>query len=393
MLPFATRYTLIVLVGWVFALYITPSQAAEPMFKKHVLDPAFRSEGVCVADFNKDGKNDISVGYLWYEAPDWKMHSMVEKIPEYKPQGYSNVFCAFAEDVNADGWVDVLAVDFPGTPTWWYENPKETGKPWPKHTVTPVTNNESPQYIDVDGDGKKDLICAVNPDKKNSDGPEKQLAFVSHPGDASKEWTIHAVSEKNIPGGNKYTHGLGVGDMNKDGRNDLLNPQGWWEAPADKSSTPWKFHPADFGQGAQFQIYDYDGDGDNDVLTTSPHAYGIWWHEQLPDGKFAKHEIDKSFSQTHATVQVDLNGDNLPDLITGKRWWAHAKGDPGGDEPAVFFWYELQRKNGRPEWVPHQFDHNSGVGTQFEVIDVNGDKLLDIVTSSKKGVHYFEQTK
>jgi hypothetical protein len=362
-------------------------------FKKTRIDPIFRSEGACVADFNKDGKLDICAGFVWYEAPDWKMHNLTEKAPEYDPKGYSNAFCCFAEDVNNDGWSDVLVVDFPGTPTWWFENPKEAGKLWPKHTVTPVTNNESPLYLDVDGDGKKDLVCAVNPDKKNADGPEKYLAYVKLPTDPNAEGAIQQVSEKGIPTGNKYTHGLGVGDINKDGRLDVLNPDGWWEAPAEKSESPWKLHRVPFGQGAHFQIYDYDGDGDNDVITTSPHAFGIWWHEQLPDGTFAKHEIDKSFSQTHATVLADLNGDGLPDLITGKRWWAHAKGDPGGDDPAVFFWFELQRENGRPRWIPHQFDHDSGVGTQFEVIDVNGDKLLDIVASSKKGVHYFEQVR
>jgi hypothetical protein len=41
----------------------------------------------------------------------------------------------------------------------------------------------------------------------------------------------------------------------------------------------------------------------------------------------------------------------------------------------------------------HEIDHNSGVGTQFEVTDVNGDKLLDVVVSNKKGVFYFEQQK
>jgi hypothetical protein len=377
-------------------LFPTLLVAAEPVkvrFKKSRLDAKFRSEGVAVADFNKDGKLDVCAGFVWYEAPDWKMHKMIDKEPDYNPQGYSNAFCCFAEDVNGDGWSDVLVVDFPGTPTWWFENPKESGKLWPKHTITPVTNNESPQFLDVNGDGKRDLLCAVNEDKKNTDGPGKRLAFMTHPGDASQEWTINPISEKGIPGGNKYTHGLGCGDMNKDGRNDVLNPDGWWEAPAAKSDQPWKFHPASFGQGAQFQIYDYDGDGDNDVITTSPHAYGIWWHEQLPDGKFTKHEIDKSFSQTHATVLADMNGDGLPDLITGKRWWAHAKGDPGGDEAAVFFWFELQREKGRPVWIPHQFDHDSGVGTQFEVIDINGDKLLDIVASSKKGVHVFEQVR
>lgn len=389
--------SLALLTALLFSLPITFGEDAKAppkiRFKKTQLDPKFRSEGVCVADFNKDGKMDICTGFLWYEAPDWKMHKITEHEPEYKPEGYSNAFCSFADDVNGDGWSDVLVVDFPGTPTWWFENPKGADKPWTKHTVTPVTNNESPMLVDVDGDGKKDLVCAVNPDKANTDGPEKQLAYVVRTGEVDKEWKIIPVSEKNIPGGNRYTHGLGVGDINKDGKLDLLNPQGWWEQPKEKNAELWKFHPAAFGDGANYQIYDFDGDGDNDVITTSPHAFGIWWHEQLPDGEFAKHEIDKTFSQTHATALVDLNGDGLPDLVTGKRWKAHWQGDPGGEEAAVMFWYELKRENGRPTWTAHQFDHDSGVGTQFEVADVNGDKLPDIIVSNKKGVHYFEQVR
>src|SRR5262245_56396790 len=62
-------------------------------FKKQQLDPKFRSEGVAVGDFNKDGKNDIAAGFVWYEAPDWKMHNLTEKAPEYEPKGYSNSFC------------------------------------------------------------------------------------------------------------------------------------------------------------------------------------------------------------------------------------------------------------------------------------------------------------
>ena len=116
------------------------------------------------------------------------------------------------------------------------------------------------------------------------------------------------------------------------------------------------------------------------------------WHEQTPDG-FTTHTIDDTLSQTHAVCLVDINGDGLKDFVTGKRWWAHMGKDPGSDQPALVVWYELSRKDGRPQWTRHQIDDDSGVGTQFEVADVNGDGLLDVVTSNKKGVYYFEQSR
>ncbi len=390
---------LLMLIGLSFSVAFGDESAsakkARINFRKTQLDGKFRSEGVAVGDFNKDGKLDVAAGFVWYAAPDWKMQLITETAPEYQPVGYSNSFCNFAEDVNHDGWMDLLVVDFPGTPTWWFENPKGKAGPWKKHTCTPVTNNESPQYLDVNGDGKRELILAFCPDEKNPDGPDRRLGFATPSSDPTALWKLTAVSAKSAPGTQKYSHGLGVGDVNKDGRNDFLCGEGWWESPASADSAgEWKFHSADFGKlGAQMHVYDFDGDGDNDVLSSSPHAFGIWWHEQFPGENWKTHEIDKTFSQTHAVCVADINGDGLQDFVTGKRWWAHAKGDPGGDEAAVMCWFELTRKAGRPEWIRHQFDHDSGVGTQFELADINGDKLLDVVTSNKKGVHVFVQSR
>jgi len=363
-------------------------------FKKTQLDAAFRSEGVAVADFNHDGKLDIAAGYVWYEAPDWTMHAIIESLPQYDPKGYSNSFCTFADDLNNDGWADILVVDFPGTPTWWFENPQGAEQPWKRYTCAPVTNNESPQYLDEDGDGKRELILAFAPSAEQPDAPERQMGSARPASDPYAVWQLTAISPEGAPGTQRYSHGLGVGDVNGDGKLDRLCGDGWWEAPANAADLPWKFHPAEFGgQAAQIHVQDFDGDGDGDVLTSSPHAYGIWWHEQVSPDKWQTHEIDKSFSQTHSVCVADLNGDGLPDFVTGKRWWAHAAGDPGVDEPAVICWFELTRSNGRPEWIKHQFDHDSGVGTQFEIADVNGDQLLDVITSNKKGVFYFEQTR
>jgi hypothetical protein len=381
---------------------------AKVSFKKVVLDTKFRSEGVSVADFNRDGKLDVGAGRVWFAAPDWKMHSIEGPAKEFDPHGYSGSFCNFADDVNGDGWTDQIVVDFPGTPTYWYENPRKAGPDapgWKRHTIAPVSNNESPTFLDLDGDGRRELVMAVAPKSDQADGPERQMAFLRPGSDPTQPWAITAISVKGAPGTNRYSHGLGVGDINRDGRNDVVVTDGWWEAPADRSKTPWKFHAAKFGAAcAQMYIYDYDGDGDNDVFSTSAHDYGIWYHENVgsagPAGPGAAkrawktHEIDRSFSQSHALMLADINGDGLPDFVTGKRWWAHGpKGDKGAGEPAVMVWFELSREKGQARWTPHVFDHDSGIGTQFEVADMNGDKLLDLVTSNKKGTRVFLQAR
>lgn len=400
------------LVFWVATSLPAADSPHQVRFQKHQLDDKFRSEGVAVADFNNDGRPDIAAGFVWYEAPDWKLHviadeppskstSLLGSPPHFNPKGYSNSFCCFAEDRDGDGWTDLIVVDFPGTPTWWFRNPGNADKLWTKHVCVPVTNNESPEYLDVDGDGQRELVAAMSPDPSQPDGPGRRIVIASPGSDPLARWQEMLISEKAAPGTRRYSHGLGVGDLNGDGRRDVLVADGWWEQPpAAETRQAWPFHPAAFGErppggegkAAQLIVQDFDGDGDNDVLSSSPHAFGIWWHEQVGPNRWKRHEIDSSFSQTHAVCSGDINGDGLVDFVTGKRWWAHGGKDPGGDEPAVFVWFELRRGNQGPEWIAHHFDRDSGVGTQFVLADVNQDGLLDVVSSNKRGVHYFEQT-
>jgi len=94
-----------------------------------------------------------------------------------------------------------------------------------------------------------------------------------------------------------------------------------------------------------------------------------------------------------------MNGDGLPDLVTGKRFYAHNGRDPGEDEPPQIAWFELSRDKaatsgrGEPKWARHVFDDDSGVGTQFEVHDMNADGLLDVIVANKRGVFYFQQVR
>jgi hypothetical protein len=140
---------------------------------------------------------------------------------------------------------------------------------------------------------------------------------------------------------------------------------------------------------------DFDLDGDMDVISSSAHQVGVWWYEQTPgpDGPtFKQHVIDDTFSQSHALMRTDVNGDGHPDFVTGKRWWAHGpNGDVNPNDPAVLVWYEFQRRNREVVWTRHEIDADSGVGTQFTVADMNGDRRPDLVIANKKGVFLFQQ--
>src|SRR5690606_22566805 len=92
------------------------------------------------------------------------------------------------------------------------------------------------------------------------------------------------------------------------------------------------------------------------------------------------------FSQLHAVELVDINGDGLRDIVTGKRFWAHGPdGDVEPNAPAVVYWFELVRDGENVEFVPHLIDDDSGVGTQVTVADISGDGRPDVIVGNKKG--------
>ncbi|MBD2756592.1 FG-GAP repeat domain-containing protein [Spirosoma validum] len=358
-------------------------------FKKTEITRDFISEGVAVADLNKDGKMDIVAGYYWFEAPNWTRHEMAPSRVYDPRKEYSDSFLNLGMDVNQDGWDDVVIIDFPGKPGFWFENPKKAAGEWKKHILADSVGiaNESPGFIDIDGDGRLDILCG--------DKDKKQIVWLKPPVKPGEmEWQRFALSKENVPGTDIFSHGIGYGDVNKDGFNDVVVREGWYEGTTDKKAGNWVFHPANLGENcSHMQILDVNGDGKNDVVSASAHALGIWWHEQIVDEQgqinFKTHLMSNTTAQTHSSIMADLNGDGRKDYITGKRFLAHHGRDPGDSDPGILLWFEFTPGK-EPYYKEHIIDNDSGAGLNITVHDMNGDKKPDIVIANKNGVFLFE---
>ena len=396
-------------------------------FKKIQLTDQFWAEGATFGDFNHDGKGDVAAGPYWWEGPDFKKRheyypatqtfkrkkadGTEETIPGFEGalgvnNNYSDNFFAFTQDFNKDGWDDILIYGFPGKDASWYENPKgkknEDGtEHWKRHKVFDVVDNESPGWGDINGDGKKEIVC-------NSEGyfgyAEPDWSNPTQP------WKFTRISPKGP--WQRFTHGLGYGDVNGDGKMDMLEKDGWWEQPSSHGTDAWTHHKWNFGTGgAQMYAYDVNGDGLNDVITSlAAHGYGLAWYEQLREKQngeiqFKEHIIMNKepkenkygvvFSQLHAIDLVDMDGDGVKDIVTGKRFWAHgAHGDADPNAPAVLYWFKVVRgPDHSVDFIPNKIDDDSGIGTQVMAGDINGDGLPDVVVANKKGAFVFLHTR
>lgn len=382
-------------------------------FETKQLSNEFWSEGATFGDFNHDGKKDVASGPYWWEGPEFKnRHEYAPATSTFKqkdekgseeakngfdPLGYSKNFFAFSSDINKDGWDDILILGFPGEDSSWYENPKGRDGHWQRHIAIEVTDNESPTFGDLTGDGKPEIICS-----------SKGFYGYAEPdqNEPGKPWKWHNISpNKNY---HKFTHGLGYGDVNGDGRADLLEKDGWWEQPATLAGDPvWKFHPFQFSKegSSQMYAYDLDGDGDNDVISAlAAHGYGLAWYENTKgeNGEITfkqhlimgKEEKDNKygikFSQLHAVDFIDMDGDGIKDIVTGKRWWAHGPhGDAEPNATPVLYWFKTVRNGKEVDFVPNFIGDASGVGTQVTAGDINGDKLPDVVVGNKRGTFVY----
>jgi hypothetical protein len=403
-----------------------PAPITSPDFRERKLTGLFYSEGIAAGDLNRDGVQDVVAGAMYYPGPDYTVAHEIYPSQTFNQSNKNQTTDAnsmdnWVYDFNGDGWPDVLELDpLDHSSVTLYINPRGENRHWDAYKVVPQVNFETPELADIDGSGHPVLIMALGR------GADNQICYAKPDGsDPTKPWTIHMISDKGAWG----PHGMGLGDINGDGRLDIVHSSGWWEQPLAGDTGVWKFHPVPewgggtwsemerpFAGGAQMLVYDVNGDGLPDVITSlGAHGWGLAWSEQKRDSNGAiswkNHiimgnpsapadvrqqweETDKSvaFSEIHAVAFADLDGDGLVDVITGKRRWSHGDnyGSPDAMGPWVLYWFKLVRKpGGQVEFVPHLINNDSGVGDQIEAVDLNGDGKPDVLTSSKIGSYIF----
>ena len=384
-----------------FALNTASIKGDEPRWRQHTINGMSEFEAAGVFDVDNDGKLDIVSGNAWYCAPDWKPYPVREVA---RVGTYFNDFATHPLDINGDGNLDFVTCSYFGKSVGWVENPGKAGAPWTYHEVDVPGNIEASWMVDLSGDGVPDLL------------PNTVKVVVWYEV-VKKEGGNGVELKKHDLGTAAAGHGVGSGDVNGDGRVDLLTPKGWFEAPANPSRDSWAWHP-DWQLGAtgiQILARDVDGDGLADVVYGMGHDYGLFWLKQTKnsggDRSWAKQTIDNSVASVHTLTWADIDGDGKAhELVSGKRVYAHEI-EPGATDGSLIAWYAFDPT--AKSWAKHVIFQGesarnapakgadrlalkdfpagtAGTGLQMTPIDIDRDGDLDLVCPGKSGLYLFE---
>jgi len=219
-----------------------PGGVPQVTFQVHRLGTD-HAESITTLDMNRDGRTDLVSGAYWYENPgppggEWKRH-------QFRTVGILGEFVSdsgdWTFDVNHDGLPDIVTAGWMLNGLWWFENPKTPGGSWTRHFITDSYDTEGGWAGDINGDGQPDLALA----HYNHSG----IIWVDFSGPQPK---VHHVGSHEQDG-----HGIGIADVDGDGKADILTPSGWLKN-IDANDDKWEWHGDWQMNDAGFPIIGYD---------------------------------------------------------------------------------------------------------------------------------------
>lgn len=350
-------------------------------FEKRLIDDV-SYEAASVFDVDGDGVLDIVSGEYWYEGPTFETRHEIRSV---RREGeYYDDFSDYPLDVDGDGYLDIVTGGWWGETLRWCENPGGEGE-WTVHDVDECGSIETIRYCDIDGCGTVEVF-------PNTPGEPAAFYKLVHDDDGAPTGTF----EKHMIGREPSGHGLGFGDVNGNGRTDVILADGWLECPKSPLDTPWPFRAEfDFGLASvPILAHDVTGTGQTDLIVGQAHDYGLsWWEQRENDGErtWIEHGIDTDRSQYHDLRLVDVDRDGDRELVTGKRYRAHCGDDPGADDPIGIYYFDVDGGSFDRHVIDHgPADEGAGCGIYFWVADLTENGRPDIVAPGKDGLHLFE---
>jgi hypothetical protein len=354
-----------------------------PLKFRKVLIADERFESAAFIDVNNDGVMDIVSGGFWYEGPTFRKQHKICDVPVFGD--YYDDFSTIALDVNGDDRMDFITGGWWGKALRWVENTGDYSKPWPVHVIAETGNIESTRAYDIDGDGVVEILPNC---------PPSPVTVFKLKVDANGKGT--GEFDKYVLCDCKQGHGQGCGDVTGHGRMDIVLSNGWLEAPADPWREKWTWHP-------EFQLFksasvpilvaDVNGDGVNDLIVGGGHEYGLdWWEQRVTGGQrqWIRHPIDPFNSQYHDLKWVDIDGDGQPELVTGKRYRAHVLSDPGSLDDYGMYYFKWTGESFAKQIIDYGPTRiGKGCGIFFDMADLTGNGLPDILAPGKDGLYVF----